>query len=134
LRRSPNPTGPRELLLEAADYGISRGERLRDRIDASWVLTKELWEEYVHLKERAGEITAGLHFGLRLMKEVFGLERCGALRWLEARRVELTDHPPRCRWLRDLYLAEELMRDILIAPSSARKIPSAHPTAARRSS
>ncbi len=63
---------PKELLLEGHDYGLSRGERLRDRIDAAWVLTKELWEEYGNLRERAGQSTAGLHFGLRLLKEVFG--------------------------------------------------------------
>jgi len=63
---------PKELLLEGHDYGLSRGERLRDRIDAAWVLTKELWEEYGNLRERAGHSTAGLHFGLRLLKEVFG--------------------------------------------------------------
>jgi hypothetical protein len=63
---------PKELLLEGHDYGLSRGERLRDRIDAAWVLTKELWEEYGNLRERAGQSTAGLHFGLRLLNEVFG--------------------------------------------------------------
>ena len=55
----------KELLLESHDYGLSRGERLRDRIDAAWVLTKELWEGYGNLRERAGQSTAGLHFGLR---------------------------------------------------------------------
>ena len=35
---------PKKLLLEAHDYGLSKGERLRDRIDAAWVLTKELWD------------------------------------------------------------------------------------------
>ena len=30
---------PKEMLLEPGDYGLSRGERLRDRIDAAWVLT-----------------------------------------------------------------------------------------------
>ena len=28
-------------MLEPDDYGLSRGERLRDRIDSAWVLTKE---------------------------------------------------------------------------------------------
>jgi len=63
---------PKELLLEGHDYDLSRGERLRDRIDAAWVLTKVLWEEYGNLRERVGQSTAGLHFGLRLLKEVFG--------------------------------------------------------------
>jgi hypothetical protein len=63
---------PKELLLDPHDYGLSRGERLRDRIDAAWVLTKELWEDYGNLKERVGTSTAGLHFGLRLLREVFG--------------------------------------------------------------
>jgi hypothetical protein len=63
---------PKELLLEPHDYGLSRGERLRDRIDAAWVLTKELWDEYTNLKERAGQSIAGQHFGHRLLQEVFG--------------------------------------------------------------
>ena len=70
---------PKELLLEGHDYGLSRGERLQDRRDAAWVLTKELWEEYGNLRERQGHSTAGLHFGLRLLKEVFawsGVEPC----------------------------------------------------------
>ena len=37
---------PKELLLEPKDYGLGKGEGLRERIDAAWVLTKELWEEY----------------------------------------------------------------------------------------
>jgi hypothetical protein len=63
---------PKELLLEPNDYGLGKGERLRDRIDAAWVLTKELWDEYTNLKERAGQSIAGQHFGHRLLKEVFG--------------------------------------------------------------
>ena len=63
---------PKELLLEPHDYGLSKGERLRDRIDAAWVLTKELWDEYSKLKERAGQSIAGQHFGHRLLKEVLG--------------------------------------------------------------
>lgn len=63
---------PKELLLEPHDYGLSKGERLRDRIDAAWVLTKELWDEYTNLKERAGQSIAGQHFGHRLLKEVLG--------------------------------------------------------------
>ena len=70
---------PKEMLLEPGDYGLSRGERLRDRIDAAWVLTKELWEEYGNLKGRAGQSIAGQHFGMRLLREVFswsGIEAC----------------------------------------------------------
>jgi N-6 DNA Methylase len=63
---------PKELLLEPHDYGLGKGERLRDRIDAAWVLTKELWDEYTNLKERAGQSIAGQHFGHRLLKEVLG--------------------------------------------------------------
>ena len=59
---------PKELLPDPHDYGLSRGERLRDRIDAAWVLTKELWEDNGNLKERAGGSTAGLHFALRLLR------------------------------------------------------------------
>ena len=63
---------PKELLLEPQDYGLGKSERLRDRIDAAWVLTKELWDEYSNLKERAGQSIAGQHFGHRLLKEVLG--------------------------------------------------------------
>ena len=63
---------PKELLLEPHDYGLSKGEGLRERIDAAWVLTKELWEEYTDLKDRAGKSIAGQHFGNRLLKEVMG--------------------------------------------------------------
>ena len=79
---------PKELLLEGHDYGLSRGERLRDRIDAAWVLTKELWEEYTNLKERAGQSIAGQHFGHRLLKEVFGwsgVEPCSGWQQGESR-------------------------------------------------
>ena len=74
---------PKEMLLEPGDYGLSRGERLRDRIDAAWVLTKELWEEYGNLKGRAGQSIAGQHFGMRLLREVFswsGIEACNGWR------------------------------------------------------
>ncbi len=74
---------PKDLLLEAADYGLERGERLRDKIDAAWVLTKELWEEYRNIKERSGQSTAGLHFGLRLLREVLewnGIKPCNGWR------------------------------------------------------
>jgi hypothetical protein len=53
------------------DYGLEKNERLRDRIDAAWVLAKDLWAEYVGLKERAGQGVAGLHFSLRLLVEGF---------------------------------------------------------------
>jgi hypothetical protein len=79
---------PKELLLDPHDYGLSRGERLRDRIDAAWVLTKELWEDYGNLKERVGASTAGLHFGLRLLREVFGwsgVEPCSGWQQGESR-------------------------------------------------
>jgi len=63
---------PKELLLEPKDYGLGKGEGLRERIDAAWVLTKELREEYTDLSDRAGKSIAGQHFGTRLLKEVFG--------------------------------------------------------------
>ena len=84
---------PKELLLEPHDYGWSRGERLRDRIDAAWVLTKELWEDYDNLKGRAGTSTAGLHFGLRLLREVFGwseVEACNGWQQGESARTHTT--------------------------------------------
>ena len=55
-----------------ADYGLAKGERLRERIDAAWVRLKEIWEEYRDLRERAAPSTAGLHCGQRLLREVLG--------------------------------------------------------------
>jgi hypothetical protein len=79
---------PKELLLEPQDYGLSKGERLRDRIDAAWVLTKELWEEYRDLEQRAGLSNAGLHFGLRFLQEVLNwteVEPCNGWQQGESR-------------------------------------------------
>ena len=55
-----------------ADYGLAKGERLREQIDAAWVRLKEIWEEYRDLRERAAQSTAGLHLAQRLLKEVLG--------------------------------------------------------------
>jgi hypothetical protein len=79
---------PKELLLEPHDYGLGKGERLRDRIDAAWVLTKELWEEYRDLEQRAGLRNAGLHFGLRFLQEVLnwsGVAPCSGWQQGESR-------------------------------------------------
>jgi hypothetical protein len=59
-------------LQKEADYGLAKGERLRERIDASWVRLKEIWEEYRDLRERAAQSTAGLHVSMRLLREVLG--------------------------------------------------------------
>ena len=53
------------------DYGLEKNAKLRDRIDAAWVLAKDLWANYVGLKQRAGQGLAGLHFSLLLLREVF---------------------------------------------------------------
>jgi len=53
------------------DYGLEKNARLRDKIDAAWVLVKDLWADYVGLKQRAGQGVAALHFSLRLLREVF---------------------------------------------------------------
>ena len=55
-----------------ADYGLAKGERLREQIDAAWVRLKEIWEEYRDLRERAAQSTAGLHLAQRVLKEVLG--------------------------------------------------------------
>jgi hypothetical protein len=55
-----------------ADYGLAKGARLREQIDAAWVRLKEIWEEYRDLRERAAQSTAGLHLAQRLLKEVLG--------------------------------------------------------------
>lgn len=60
------------LMQKEADYGLAKGERLRERIDAAWVRLKEIWEEYRDLRERAAQSTAGLHCGQRLLREVLG--------------------------------------------------------------
>jgi hypothetical protein len=57
-------------MQKQADYGLARGERLRERIDAAWVRLKQIWEEYKELSERAPHGTAGLHASLRLLREV----------------------------------------------------------------
>jgi hypothetical protein len=57
-------------MQKQADYGLARGERLRERIDAAWVRLKQIWEEYRELSERAPHGTAGLHASLRLLREV----------------------------------------------------------------
>ena len=59
-------------MQKEADYGLAKGERLRERIDAAWVRLKEIWEEYRDLRERAAQSTAGLHCGQRLLREVLG--------------------------------------------------------------
>ncbi|MEB3331773.1 MAG: N-6 DNA methylase, partial [Synechococcaceae cyanobacterium] len=55
-----------------ADYGLAKGERLREQIDAAWVRLKEIWEEYRDLRERAAQSTVGLHLAQRLLREVLG--------------------------------------------------------------
>ena len=59
-------------MQKEADYGLAKGERLRERIDAAWVRLKEIWEEYRDLRERAAQSTAGLHCSQRLLREVLG--------------------------------------------------------------
>ena len=59
-------------LQKEADYGLPKGERLRERIDAAWVRLKEIWEEYKDLRERAAQSTAGLHASARILREVLG--------------------------------------------------------------
>ncbi len=31
-------------MQKEADYGLAKGERLRERIDAAWVRLKEIWQ------------------------------------------------------------------------------------------
>ena len=59
-------------LQKEADYGLAKGERLRERIDAAWVRLKEIWEEYKDLRERAAQGVTGLHSSMRLLREVLG--------------------------------------------------------------
>ena len=59
-------------LQKEADYGLAKGERLREQIDAAWVRLKELWQEYRDLRERAAQSVAGLHLAQRLLREVLG--------------------------------------------------------------
>ena len=54
---------------------------------------KELWEDYGNLKDWAGASTAGLHFGLRLLREVFGwsgVEACHGWQQGESARTHTT--------------------------------------------
>jgi hypothetical protein len=57
-------------LQKEADYGLAKGERLRERIDAAWVRLKEIWEEYRDLRERAAQGVSGLHTSVRILREV----------------------------------------------------------------
>ena len=57
-------------LQKEADYGLGKGERLRERIDAAWVRLKEIWEEYKDLRERAAQGVSGLHTSVRSLREV----------------------------------------------------------------
>ena len=59
-------------LQKEADYGLAKGERLRERIDAAWVRLKEIWEEYKDLRERAAQGVSGLHTSVRILREVLG--------------------------------------------------------------
>ena len=59
-------------LQKEADYGLPKGERLRERIDAAWVRLKEIWEEYKDLRERAAQGVTGLHTSVRILREVLG--------------------------------------------------------------
>ena len=61
---------PKELHLDATDYCITKGERLRDRIDAAWIHAKKLWDDYQDLKNRSLSL-AGLDLSQRLLREVF---------------------------------------------------------------
>ena len=56
-------------LQKEADYGLPKGERLRERIDAAWVRLKEIWEGYKDLRERAGQGVSGLHTSVRILRE-----------------------------------------------------------------
>jgi len=59
-------------LQKEADYGLAKGERLRERIDAAWVRLKEIWEEYKDLRERAAQSVTGMHASMRILREVLG--------------------------------------------------------------
>jgi hypothetical protein len=59
-------------LQKEADYGLGKGERLRERIDTAWVRLKEIWAEYKDLRERAAQGVTGLHTSVRILREVLG--------------------------------------------------------------
>jgi hypothetical protein len=59
-------------MQKEADYGLAKGERLRERIDAAWVRLKEIWQEYKDLRERAAQGVTGLHVSVRILREVLG--------------------------------------------------------------
>jgi len=56
---------------DPADYGLAKGERLRDRIDQAWSNLKVIWGEYQGLRQRVDSDVAGLHVSRRLLREVF---------------------------------------------------------------
>jgi hypothetical protein len=59
-------------MQKEADYGLAKGERLRERIDAAWVRLKEIWEEHKDLRNRAAQGISGLHTSVRILREVLG--------------------------------------------------------------
>jgi len=82
-------------MQKEADYGLAKGERLRERIDAAWVRLKEIWEEYKDLRERAAQSVTGLHASMRLLREVLGwpdLEPCSG--WQQRAVLQHSDGPP----------------------------------------
>jgi hypothetical protein len=59
-------------MQKEADYGLAKGVRLRERIDAAWVRLKEIWEEHKDLRNRAAQGISGLHTSVRILREVLG--------------------------------------------------------------
>jgi hypothetical protein len=59
-------------MQKEADYGLAKGERLRERIDAAWVRLKEIWQEHKDLRNRAAQGISGLHTSVRILREVLG--------------------------------------------------------------
>ena len=63
---------PKELLLTPADYGLPRGERLRDRLDAAWVRVQAIWADYRSQSEQRSARDASVAMAQRLLTEVLG--------------------------------------------------------------
>ncbi len=63
---------PKELLLSPADYGLPRGERLRDRLDAAWVRLQAIWADYRAQTEQRSAREASVAMAERLLSEVLG--------------------------------------------------------------
>ena len=81
-------------MQKEADYGLAKGERLRERIDAAWVRLKEIWEEHKDLRNRAAQWHHRPAYLRANPARGAGLAGSATLQRLATRRRPLPDQPP----------------------------------------